>query len=158
MLIRRPKCNGLSPCSTCLRRSLCCSYGPADVAVESPDAPPPAKRQSMMDRRPTAEALQESQPRSATADHGSSKSPMEPPGVTPPLLVDVAEKASDPFSRASRDELNHDEVAVVYTSARMLEDPTGRLCKSLGRRRLLPRCFAMRKFICSCGAALAYYD
>lgn len=40
-----------------------------------------------------------------------------------------AGQASQPLSRAGSGTGEGDEEAVVYTSARMLQDPTGRLCK-----------------------------
>jgi hypothetical protein len=106
------------------------SHSPQIITQQQPSPTTEAK--------PLTPALQELQASKAklAIDHGVpavgsflETSPKPASIVLPP--VDVIEKASDLLSRTSRDETGHDEEAVVYTSARMLEDPTGRLRKFL---------------------------
>jgi hypothetical protein len=128
-----------------------------DIGAEPLDAQSPPAKRRLIDQRSKASkshspqlitqrlpspikevkpALQEPQTSKAklVIDHGVQavgsflETPPEPASIVLPS-VDVIEKASDLLSHTSRDETGHDEEAVVYTSARMLEDPTGRLRK-----------------------------
>ncbi|KAK6585424.1 hypothetical protein PZA11_002151 [Diplocarpon coronariae] len=146
--LRERRCNGDKPCGTCTRRSLPCTYA---SELESQHAQPSPNKRSKMgsevdEANGTPEgssfatpAVDPQQPVPSNShitnpfqrNHGSSagtSGPTKPPNRLPDGADRNADsREADRRVSRMRGSSAPDEEAVVYTNARMLQDPTGRL-------------------------------
>jgi hypothetical protein len=145
------KCNGLKPCNTCTKRSLTCSYTPNG----NPDQNPPDNTGSPTKKRHVEDVSTSVKSEASGSTAAQLHSPVtktspaweQPPkqlnGSTqhtvdfdiPKPMVSQAHShkptTDDDYETRTRQSTisGPDEEAVVYSSTRMLQDPTGRLCK-----------------------------
>lgn len=119
---RKQKCNGQSPCSNCSRRSLICTYGLSDS--ENNGSQSASKRRMLESPQKPSQGWEETQRPISSVHQGASLS-VEMGHVTPGDI-----RVWGRLSRGTNS-MSGEEEAVVYNSSRMLQDPTGRLCKSI---------------------------
>ncbi|KAI0887367.1 uncharacterized protein GGS22DRAFT_108276 [Annulohypoxylon maeteangense] len=146
---RKQKCNGLKPCSTCLKRSLDCLYTPTSLETGSQEPlGSPTKRRHIDNSPRTLKSTLE--PNQALATHAPSLVPWnqptdrsamnlaeaEPPESSQKKLAGTGrhflggnDRDFDSRSRISNASGAADEAEIV-TLPRMLMDTTGRLRKS----------------------------
>ncbi|PBP24323.1 hypothetical protein BUE80_DR004639, partial [Diplocarpon rosae] len=139
-------CNGEKPCGTCTRRSLPCAYA---SELESQDGQPSPKRSKMGSDVDASNGTSEGSsfaapsvglpPPAPVNDQignsyqvNGSSTRMSSANKLPNCLPEGADshgdsKEADRHARGQRGSSGPDEEAVVYTNARMLQDPSGRL-------------------------------
>ncbi len=152
------QCNGVQPCDTCLKRNLICSFGVSKPEDGSEDLAPPVKRRvvdqsttSSQTASPAANVSVQLPPPAPGPEPAIKLPPIPrtllhqpsveraaqsigllptayPTPLGPQTTNDQPPPSSDLLSHGSKEGSAHDEEAIVYTSARMLQDPTGRLC------------------------------
>lgn len=142
------QCNGLQPCNTCTKRSFVCEYispngpntshgsssavGPSvDRRISVPEsnepAVPAAKRLRISENGSSSQGQAQASPRQLSSSSEPDRI-LSLPTPIPPPAIPGRDHETDARSRQSTAS-GADEVAEVYTETRMLQDPTGRLCR-----------------------------